>query len=125
MVLNEQEHESDPIIAALGIDADDPSPEVFPTDTVYGYYEDQGPIRFRLWLKNVRCFMSHFKERIVVHEGLSGGGTKLVLRADGDYRGELVIACPPEPSNPGGSKDTFSALYANYAVPETTPWHEW
>jgi len=61
-----------------------------PKDIVFGYYEDAGGGRFKLWNKTRTCYMSHMTERIEKKETHRPGVTKLTLRADGDYAKDLI-----------------------------------
>lgn len=127
-----QDYESDPIVAAvfdrLGISPDDPD-ETPPLDAVHGYYQQLGQNMFRLWLRDFSCFMQHVTERILFKSPSPyvTDGTMLVLDADRDYEGELVIVCPgapqENPGNPGPAYEYASAEFQSYMTERTTPWH--
>jgi hypothetical protein len=60
-----------------------------PKDVVFGFYEDDGRTRFKLWNKARTQYMSHMKARIEKKESHQPGVTKLTLNADGDYTKDL------------------------------------
>ncbi|HET9332647.1 MAG TPA: hypothetical protein VFQ21_03590 [Gemmatimonadota bacterium] len=60
-----------------------------PKDVVFGFYEDDGSGRFKLWNKARTQYMSHLIARIEKKEEHRPGVTKLTLDADGDYTKDL------------------------------------
>ena len=116
MAAEPQNYEDDPIIAALGITLDR-RPVIPPVDIVFGYFQNAGS-DFRLIHKNLGMYMQASASRIK-QKSPEGNRSRLVLLADGDYEQEVVIESLVEE---GGT--TTQALYTNYTMAKTTPWHE-
>jgi hypothetical protein len=125
MAAEMQDYEDDPIIAALGI-TQDLRPVVPPVDLVYGYFQNVGD-DFRLVHKDFGIYMQTQKARIKLKDKVKDNGTRLVLRADDDYENHVKIGYTSlaGEQQSGASEPTHRALYAAYAYPKTTPWHEW
>lgn len=124
MAAETQNYEDDPIIAALGI-TQDLRPVILPVDIVYGYFQNVGN-DFRLIHKDFGIYMQTQQARIKIKDKAKGG-SRLVLRADGNYEEEVKIGytslAGEEESGP--PETTHRALYAAYTYAKTTPWHEW
>ncbi|HET9333804.1 MAG TPA: hypothetical protein VFQ21_09500 [Gemmatimonadota bacterium] len=119
----EQNYEDDPIIAELGI-SQDARPVIPPVDIVHGHFQVVGS-DFRLYHKYFGMYMQTKQSRIKRKEVLKGR-SKLHLRADGNYEGEVIIGYTSLAGVGEGTIEASApqALYAAYAYPKTTPWHE-
>ncbi|HET6362088.1 MAG TPA: hypothetical protein VFH11_08525 [Gemmatimonadota bacterium] len=119
----EQEYPDDPIIAELGI-TDEVVPG-FPFDIVFGYYRKMPP-EFRLYHKTFGCYMEGPLSRVARRKPASSGGSEVWLRTNGNYPADITIVCSVDPEEAMEPVEpTYTALYARYAYPKTTPWHEW
>lgn len=123
MAVEPQDYEDDPIIAELGITQE--VPVIPPMDIVYGFFQKVPP-NFRLFLKDMACYMEGPLSRIARKGPVSCHGSELRLRTNGNYEDDITIVCTVEigeamqPVEP-----TYKTMYAMYTYAKTTPWHEW
>ncbi len=123
MAVEPQDYQDDPIIAELGITQE--VPVIPPMDTVYGFFQ-RVPPNFRLFLKDFACYMEGPLSRIAHKGPVSSQGSELRLRTNGNYEDDITIVCTVQPGRAMEPVEpTQQFLYAMYAYPKTTPWHEW